>query len=196
MKHSTNGELFAPERGAQDHCTPSWLAEIVALHFGVTVGSTRMIALDPCANPWTRVRAWRRVMLPKYRPLVPPAEADDIIFDSGLTVPWSRSGPAYVNPPYNDILPWVTKAADERARGAHSIFAVPCDPSTMWWRRFWATGDAACLWGKRIAWEGAGGDGAKQPMNLLYWGDEPRRFRSAFARYGAVLLTPRHARLL
>lgn len=51
----------------------------------------------------------------------------------GLSIEWGATN--YVNPPYNDIAPWVTKALAERDRiGATSVFLVPFRPHTKYFR--------------------------------------------------------------
>lgn len=51
----------------------------------------------------------------------------------GLSVSWGTIN--YVNPPYNDIAQWVTKALTERdTHGSTSVFLVPFRPHTKYFR--------------------------------------------------------------
>ena len=51
----------------------------------------------------------------------------------GLSVDWGSRN--YVNPPYNDIGPWVSKALAERDKiGATSVFLIPFRPHTKYFR--------------------------------------------------------------
>jgi len=51
----------------------------------------------------------------------------------GLSVDWGSRN--YVNPPYNDIGPWVAKALAERDKtGATSVFLIPFRPHTKYFR--------------------------------------------------------------
>jgi hypothetical protein len=180
---TTNYALFPPERGRQDHCTPVWLAELIA---GAFYGR---IDCDPCSNPWSKVDAVRRVWLPEYAGHF----EGDVVFGDGLVEPWSTRGLTYVNPPYGNCMPWVERArewSDEHS-AAHVVFAVPVATSARWWKRAWCEADAIVFWGRRIAWEGAGGLGAKQDTNLIYWGNSPRHVRQAFAPHGICTLMDR-----
>ena len=52
---------------------------------------------------------------------------------NGLEIPWQEIN--YINPPYNDILPWFTKAINEWEENGHvSVFLVPARPGTRYWQ--------------------------------------------------------------
>jgi hypothetical protein len=48
------------------------------------------------------------------------------------TTPWGKCN--FVNPPYNDIESWLTRALHElHAHGNTSVFLLPARPNTHWW---------------------------------------------------------------
>lgn len=155
-------------RTKNDHCTPEPVLAIVRAY--------APIGLDPTSNPWSTVGA--RVELSKHRG------------EDGLAAPWlallagvhdgeGEDPIAWVQPPYavGQILPWVHKAADEARHGVESLLLVPCSPETAWARAARTFCSAWGPWGKRIAFEGAGGLGMKGPSALYHFG--PGRFRFA-----------------
>lgn len=48
----------------------------------------------------------------------------------------SRGGWAWLNPPFADLAPWVTKAAVESATGAHIAMLVPSSVGSNWWKKW------------------------------------------------------------
>lgn len=165
-----------PERTRQDHCTPKALVDVFE--------GFLPIALDPCWNQWSHVR--------------PNAAFDIREGNDGLSLSWLeyiQFGQVYINPPYRNILPWVQKAAETAAERyyAHITMLIPVSPETKWSREARKSIDAVCEWGKRIAFEGAGGLGAKQASQLLYWGPRRYRFCDYFEQYGEVRAFDRRA---
>lgn len=63
---------------------------------------------------------------------------------NGLAIDWI--GPAYVNPPFNDIGSWMQKAYEETANGncERAIMLVPLRPQNNYWRD-WVYDKAACV---------------------------------------------------
>ncbi|QHJ80195.1 MAG: hypothetical protein [Bacteriophage sp.] len=54
----------------------------------------------------------------------------------GLTADWSPYRFVFLNPPYDDITPWVEKAIEETKRNKHMVvhLVLPNDNSTYWYR--------------------------------------------------------------
>lgn len=176
--------------GRNDRCTPESLLEVVR-------GFNRL-ALDPCSNPWSTVRAARQLMLESG--------------DDGLSADWvllceelSRVyDPALVwlNPPYGagQIRRWMRKAREEVQRGRDALEAivlVPCDASTQWCQEARRGCDAYLELARRVAFVGPDlrpghegewlDTGAKQPSQFIYWGPRPWHFAAHFSLLG----TPR-----
>lgn len=60
----------------------------------------------------------------------------DLEMDS-LIQPWEKIGGwMWCNPPFNDIAPWVAKAAESSARGASIAMLVPASTGANWWRDY------------------------------------------------------------
>lgn len=170
------------DRTNQDHNTPpEWvavvreLASVLSQH-GMGPGYAGCpIALDPCSNPWSRVGALVELSLHAG--------------DNGLEASWaelSRGGLTYSNPVYENITPWVRKANDEAEDGAEVAMLVPGDDSTAWSRFAKSTCDAYAD-PPRIAFVGAGGNGAKQPSRFYYWGAGRWLFAHVFEQAGCSI---------
>lgn len=43
----------------------------------------------------------------------------------------------FVNPPYDNIAPWVSRCIEEKNRGNTSVLLVPADTSVKWFRTAW-----------------------------------------------------------
>lgn len=152
-------------------------------HFGtptdvlVVVEEFAPIALDPCSNCWSIVRA--RVSLDGSSP-----EQD------GLLADWhklARGGLVYVNPPYSrgSMTKWTQKVLEEAAAGTEIVLLTKSDHSTKWWKRLRGAAGAICYWSERIAFLGAS-HGAAWPSALWYFGRKPHLFAHVFAQAGDV----------
>lgn len=53
---------------------------------------------------------------------------------NALTKSWHYDGWCWLNPPYNDITPWVKKAKEEAYEGAQIAMLVPSSTGSNWWR--------------------------------------------------------------
>ena len=65
---------------------------------------------------------------------------------------WGKSN--YVNPPYNNIEPFLEKAVEQLEKGRLSVFLIPLKPHTKYWEKYvfpFATEIRFC---KRITFEG------------------------------------------
>jgi phage N-6-adenine-methyltransferase len=56
--------------------------------------------------------------------------------DDSLVQSWVTDGWAWLNPPYAKIEPWVAKAANEAAKGAHIAMLVPASIGADWWLHY------------------------------------------------------------
>lgn len=52
--------------------------------------------------------------------------------NDGLSIDWLHR--TYVNPPYSDPYPWVSKAIEESKKGKTIAMLLPVDTSTKWFR--------------------------------------------------------------
>lgn len=159
------------ERTSQDHCTPPEVVDIIQ--------AFAPIQLDPCWNEWAHTAPYLAYDI---------AKGDDGLGKLWWDDEWSYVGQVFVNPPYRKIGPWVEKAASESRiyRRMQITMLVPVSPETKWSRAARRSIDAMCEWGRRIAFEGAGGNGAKQASQLLYWGPNRFLFCHHFERHGEV----------
>ena len=64
----------------------------------------------------------------------------------GLKVPWGER--TFVNPPYSNPAPWVTKAIEESRQGKTIVMLLRVDTSTKWFAALVAA-DAEVLWFSR-----------------------------------------------
>jgi hypothetical protein len=87
------------------------------------------IALDPCAP----TRSDPSFYAERY---VREAE-------NGLAVPWVDR--TFVNPPFNDLVPWLEKAQTEAARGLRIVLLVPFRSHRAWFTRALASADSVTL---------------------------------------------------
>jgi hypothetical protein len=164
-------------RTGNDHCTPQPVLDVL---YGYD-----FISLDPCSNPWSRVGAIRSLSAHRG--------------EDGLLTSWSLFaggvGFVFANPPYGRglIKPWVAKCIDEAiTHELESILLVPADPTTSWARLARTFCSAWGPWASRIAFDGAGGAGAKQPSALYHFGPNKHRFAHHFEEHLAfVQVMPR-----
>ena len=64
-----------------------------------------------------------------------PANRDPT-FD-GLTVDWGKPGETvYINPPYENLKPWVMKACEERDKGVTVVGLFPVRTHTQWFQDY------------------------------------------------------------
>jgi len=105
-----------------DWCTPEWLTMLLP-----------HVDLDPCSNAYSTVRALRTYRLDRG--------------EDGLRDRWA--GSVFVNPPYDDILPWVRKRIDS-PDVTGCAFLVNVDPSTRWWRELTIFLPVALMFHRRI----------------------------------------------
>lgn len=169
----------------QDWLTPPYFLDLVR-----AVGP---IALDPCANVMSFVRAWCSFYGPPHV--------------DGLGVRWyiPENTVCFVNPPYGRTLSlWANKMASEGStiitRGNASLISlIPARTGTGYWEKFiWPFADAVCFWHggtlypSRMCFYGLDGrpadTGATFDAAVVYFGKQRDRFKDVFSPYGTVQL--------
>ena len=173
---------------SQDWCTPPEYVNAIRRFFS---GS---IALDPCSNPYSIVRATIEYSLP---------ETD------GLAASWDHPT-VFVNPPYGKdhergttIRDWLRRCAESHSQHDTEVLAlVPVATNTRHWKQhvFGAATAVAFLYDTRLRFlvnGEASGKGAPMSCAMVYWGADYSRFENIFIRYGAVVdLRHLHGRLV
>ena len=166
------------EAVSQHWCTPPKYVSAIKEFFGGT------IALDPCSNRHSIVRASIEYSLPKT---------------DGLEALWDQPS-VFVNPPYGSdrergttIRDWLRKCAESHSKcGAEVLALVPVATNTRHWKQyvFGAATAIAFLYDTRLRFLVEGKDGGKgAPMScaMIYWGRDYDRFETTFIRFGAVV---------
>ncbi|HZK82763.1 MAG TPA: DNA N-6-adenine-methyltransferase [Humisphaera sp.] len=163
---------------SQTWCTPQKYVRAVREVFGGA------IALDPCSNEHSIVRAEVEYRLPER---------------DGLHGGWNYPT-IYVNPPYGadrqrgtTIKDWLRRCANAREKHGSEVLAlVPVATNTKHWKHYvFGAADAVCfLYDTRLRFLVDGKDGGKgAPMScaMVYWGTSVPHFENIFLRHGAVL---------
>lgn len=159
-------------------CTPPKYVQAVKAVFGGTV------ALDPCSNRWSIVRAVTEFSLPQH---------------NGLAEEWNYKT-IYVNPPYGadrnrktTIKHWLYKCAHAREYfGSEVLALIPVAANTSHWKEYiWGRATAICfLYDTRLKFLENGydeGKGAPMACAMVYWGKHYNKFYSQFMAFGAVV---------
>lgn len=163
---------------SQNWCTPPKYVHAVREVFG------GRIALDPCSNRHSVVRAEV-----EYR--LPPAD--------GLRESWDYPT-IYINPPYGadrhrgtTIKDWLRRCAYAHEEyGSQVLALVPVATNTRHWKDYiWGVADAVCfLYDTRLRFLVDGkdeGKGAPMSCAMVYWGKHVPRFEKVFLPHGAVV---------
>lgn len=163
---------------SRDWCTPPKYVKAVKEVF------RGRIALDPCSNKWSIVRAETEFCLPGQ---------------DGLKEEWNFPT-IYVNPPYGadrknrtTIKHWLAKCADAFNRHHAEVLAlVPVATNTRHWKDYvWGQATGVCfLYDTRLRFLVNGKDGGKgAPMAcaMVYWGHDLDSFQEVFMKHGAVV---------
>lgn len=173
---------------SQDWCTPPKYVRAVREVFG------GQIALDPCSNSHSVVRAKVEYALPEK---------------DGLRETWDFPT-VYVNPPYGadrdrgtTIKDWLRRCAHVRERHRAEVLAlIPVATNTRHWKDFvWGVAEAVCfLYDTRLRFLVEGkdeGKGAPMSCAMVYWGDHFATFERVFLPHGAVVdLRGQHGKAL
>ena len=163
---------------SQDWSTPPKYVRAVREVLGDT------IALDPCSNTYSVVKAEVEYRLPD---------------SDGLHRCWDYPT-IYVNPPYGadrqrgtTIKDWLRRCACAREEyGSEVLALVPVATNTRHWKDYvFGVADAiAFLYDTRLKFLENGQDGGKgAPMScaMIYWGEHTGRFERVFLPFGAVI---------
>lgn len=163
--------------GNKDWCTPHNYVNAVKRCLG-------KIALDPCSNQYSVVKALTTYARPK---------------DDGLRLSWDFPT-IYVNPPYGTdretgtrIKDWLKRCANaHQEHGSEVLALIPVATNTAHWKLyvFGAAKAVAFLYDTRLKFlvngEG-GGKGAPMSCAMVYWGSEYEKFSNIFTEFGAVV---------
>lgn len=162
----------------KDWCTPHNYVEAVRECFGGE------IALDPCSNQHSVVRAQVEYRRPKQ---------------DGLKESWDFPT-IYVNPPYGadretgtKIRDWLRLCAKAHEQfGSEVLALVPVATNTAHWKLyvFGAATAVAFLYDTRLKFlvnGKGGGKGAPMSCAMIYWGENYDRFFEVFTPSGAVV---------
>jgi len=150
------------------------------------------IALDPCSNSYSLVKAGTEYRLPRQ---------------DGLKASWNFSA-IFVNPPYGidhqrgtSIKYWLERCANaHRDHCAEVVALVPVATNTGHWKKYvFGRATAVCfLYDTRLRFLVNGrdeGKGAPMSCAMIYWGRNYRRFFTVFTHHGATLdLRPLHGK--
>jgi hypothetical protein len=142
------------------------------------------IALDPCSNEHSIVRAKTEYRLPRH---------------DGLRESWDFPT-IYVNPPYGidkergtAIKRWLGRCVDAHRQYQSEVLAlVPVATNTGHWKNsiFGQATGGCFLYDTRLKFlvDGqAGGKGAPMACAMIYWGKDYDRFVAIFSKFGAVV---------
>lgn len=159
-------------------CTPPKYINAVRKVFG---GS---IALDPCSNEWSIVKAETEYRLPEK---------------DGLRESWDYPT-IYVNPPYGadklrqtTIKNWLYMCAHSHKFYESNVLAlVPVATNTRHWKDYiWGQATAVCfLYDTRLKFWVEGkdeGKGAPMACAMIYWNKNIDKFADVFNEFGAVV---------
>lgn len=163
---------------SQHWCTPPKYVNAIRKFFS---GS---IALDPCSNCHSIVRATVEYSLPEV---------------DGLSASWDYPT-IFVNPPYGrdherntTIRDWLRKCAKAHSQyGAEVLALVPVATNTRHWKQyvFGAATGVAFLYDTRLKFLVNGrnvGKGAPMSCAMVYWGTQYERFEKVLIPFGAVV---------
>jgi len=161
----------------QEVYTPPEIRDLAQAVFGGP------IRLDPCAGPDSILQPERAY----YGQQVPTGK---IKKDGtpvykwegpGLTAPWCDS--TYCNSPYDELEPWMEKAAREATKNFEILQLVPVRCHRKWWRRIALRGADAIGWLDPLQFLGFA-QTFPAPLALLYWGITPNVFCELFENKG------------
>ena len=161
-----------------DWCTPQKYVDAVRKVFG------GKIALDPCSNEWSIVKAEMEYRLPEH---------------DGLRESWDFPT-IYVNPPYGadkqrctTIKDWLYRCAyAHKHYGSQVLALVPVATNTSHWKEYvWGRATAVCFFYDtrlRFLVEGKDeGKGAPMSCAMIYWNKNIDRCLQVFNEFGAVV---------
>jgi len=166
------------ESVSQHWCTPPKYVDVIREFFDDE------IALDPCSNKYSVVKANVEYRLPH---------------SDGLRKRWNAPT-IFVNPPYGrdrirgtSIKDWMRKCCETHSQmGAEVLALVPVATNTRHWKDFvfGAADGVAFLYDTRLRFLENGkdmGKGAPMSCAMVYWGARYERFEDVFIRFGATV---------
>ena len=136
MREFTGSPSFPGERNMSETTSPSSIAQV----------------LKSSVNQNARTPDWLLQKLTaahfgSEQPFDPCP--NDPQFD-GLTVPWQPK--TFVNPPFNQMAVWLTKAVEEGKRGNHIVFLLPARISTKYFHKLLVpAAKSVTIWCKPVA---------------------------------------------
>lgn len=159
----------------QDWGTPPKYVNAVRNFFGE-------IALDPCSNAKSIVKAKTEYLLPK---------------NDGLKESWNFPT-IYVNPPYGidknrgtTIKNWIRRCAEANKEYKSEVLAlIPVAVNTRHWKEYiFSHANAICfLADTRLKFiNGSNDKGAPMACAMVYWGSDGDKFYNHFSKFGAVI---------
>jgi phage N-6-adenine-methyltransferase len=156
--NSKNSNLKASDRWY----TPKYIIELILKVLGV-------IDLDPCADEGKHMSATHHYTAT----------------DDGLSREWH--GRVFMNPPYSCPGKWMKKlqAEFEAGRVTEAIALVPAATETKWLSPFLKS-NYVYFWKGRIKFLDTNYQtrmSARQAHVLVYWGNNPQRFKEVFSEY-------------
>ena len=107
MSHNAINSLYGHANREQTVLTPEWLVDLVREEFCGRIG------LDPCYAEGC---------------YTDPESSCTWPLQDGLASDWTDR--TYVNPPYNNLQPWLERASSSKGR---TIVLCPVRPHRSWW---------------------------------------------------------------
>lgn len=87
---------------------------------------------------------------------------------NSLVQDWHNFGWAWLNPPFQDITPWVRKAEEESRLGAKICMLVPASVGSNWWAQYVDHRAHVLLMNGRVQFVGASDPYVKDCAILVY----------------------------
>lgn len=119
------------KKASQEYYTPEWVLLMVLAVLG-------RIDLDPCSNALKTVPARRHYVGTKGQSglILPWGEQDYIYQANQPKLVWLHPFTVFVNPPWQDLLPWIEKMLAEYQAGHFSecILLVPARIGRPWFQ--------------------------------------------------------------
>lgn len=96
----------------------------------------------------------------------------------GLKSDWGRYV-CWCNPPYNNPMPWVTKAREAAGNGAKVVMLLPVDTSTMWFEEVYMSANEIIFLKPRVRFVGSPGSPRWANMLCVWEPHVPGLMRTA-----------------
>jgi len=134
-----------------------------------------VIALDPCHNDGSLWAAKKTI-----------TEKQNSLLDKWDWAKMAQGGLIPINPPYNNIAPFVDKICLEAAKGAQVLLIVPNRSETKWHQKASRSCKLRVELAERVPFlkDGEPDKSPYEPTILFYWGHKPGYFAAAYAPLG------------